>query len=100
MSDAQLRQSLDDVYGVGPETADLALISALDRGSFVADEYARRLFQGIGLLAPKGYEQFHAYAMTLCADFTPDEFHDFHALKVEYGKEVTRGLRTYAALLN
>lgn len=99
MSDAQLRQSLDAVYGVGPETADLALISALDRGSFVADEYARRLFQGIGLFAPKGYEQFHAYAMTLCADFTPDEFHDFHALKVQYGKEVTKGLRTYAALL-
>ncbi len=99
-SDAQLRQSLDDVYGVGPETADLALISALDRGSFVADEYARRLFQGIGLLAPKRYEEFHAYAMTLCADFTPKEFHDFHALKVQYGKEVTKGLRTYADLLN
>lgn len=100
MSDAQLRQSLDDVYGVGPETADLALISALDRGSFVADEYARRLFMGVGLPAPKSYEQFHGYAMTLCPDFTPPEFHEFHALKVQYGKEVTKGLRRYCDLLD
>lgn len=38
----KLRGELLSVYGVGPETADALLLYALDKPSFVIDEYTRR----------------------------------------------------------
>ena len=98
MSDEVLRKSLDAVYGIGPESADLALISVFNRGTFVADKYARRLFTAAGLEAPKGYEPFHTYAMTLCDGLSHVEFQELHSLKVEYGKLVSVKKVTYSEL--
>jgi endonuclease-3 related protein len=38
-----IREKLLNVYGIGPETADAILLYALDKPSFVIDEYTKRL---------------------------------------------------------
>jgi len=40
-----LREKLLQVYGIGPETADTLLLYALDKPSFVIDEYAKRFVE-------------------------------------------------------
>jgi endonuclease-3 related protein len=40
-----LRRQLLSVYGIGPETADTILTYALDKPSFIIDEYAKRFVQ-------------------------------------------------------
>lgn len=40
---SSLRKKLVSLYGIGPETADVILLYALDKPSFVIDEYTRRL---------------------------------------------------------
>lgn len=37
-----IRQKLLSLYGIGPETADVILLYALDKPSFVIDEYTKR----------------------------------------------------------
>lgn len=56
-----LRPRLLAVHGIGPETADSILCYALDRPTFVADAYGRRILGRLGLQPPDaGYEATRA----------------------------------------
>jgi endonuclease-3 related protein len=43
------RKRLLPLKGIGPETADTILLYALDKPSFVVDEYTRRLVKSRGI---------------------------------------------------
>lgn len=90
VGDDELRTELLALPGVGPETADVIMLYAFDRSVFVADVYARRLFDAIGLPAPSGYEALRLVGERLCVDaqFDVGEQKALHALIDEYGKRV------------
>ncbi len=94
-----LFRSLTAVRGIGPESAHLIMLSCYGRSVFIADSYSRKLFTGVGLTnLPAGYLPLHAYASALCEGFTQQDFVDFHALKIQFGQEVAKRLRTYGEL--
>ena len=80
-----LRHALLQVRGIGPETADCILLYALNRPSFVADAYTRRIFSRHGLLpedAPYGrMRDFFMEALPLDTAL----FNEYHALIVRTG---------------
>jgi endonuclease-3 related protein len=51
-----LRKELLEVYGVGPETADTLLLFALDKPSFIVDEYTKRFVGKYSLADTRGYD--------------------------------------------
>lgn len=83
----QLRQSLLQVNGVGPETADDILLYAFSRAVFVIDSYTRRIFSRLGLVdAEHGYEELRSFfERHLDADVAV--FNEYHALIVLHAKE-------------
>lgn len=90
-STEQLRDSLLEVHGVGPETADCILLYALQRPVFVVDAYTLRILQRLvwfdaGQEVPDGLRA--SAAVTFGADV--DFYNEFHALMVEHGKRVCR----------
>ncbi len=86
----QLRQSLLEVNGVGPETADSILLYAGHKPSFVVDAYTRRIFSRLGLVDQKvSYELLRSLFMgQLPQDATL--FNEYHALIVQLGKDHCR----------
>lgn len=92
LPDAELRERLLSIPGVGPETADCILLYAAGRPAFVADAYARRAGERLGLLpAGAGYEDARRRAM---ASWTPSPgvaaLAEAHALIVELSKRHCR----------
>lgn len=80
-----LRRGLLAVTGVGPETADCILLYALQRPSFVADAYTKRILGRHGLLPPDaGYEEMRAFFMDALPPDVP-LFNEYHALIVRTG---------------
>lgn len=87
---AALRRALLGVYGIGEETADAILLYALDKPSFVIDNYTRRLIQRLGI-EPQG-GSYSAYRR-LFMDNLPecvDMFSEYHALIVQHCKDACR----------
>ena len=82
-----LRQDLLRVNGIGLETADAILLYAAGRPVFVVDEYARRVLERHGLIAPKAaYEAIRAFVEAhLPSD--PALFNEYHALLVAVGRD-------------
>ncbi len=99
--DEGLRATLLALPGVGPETADAMMLYAFDRKVFVADAYARRLFEAVGIAAPAGYEPLRAVGAALCVEsaFSLEEYKELHALIDEHGKLVRTGAQSYGALV-
>lgn len=83
---ASLRQSLLDLDGVGPETADAILLYAFDRPAVVVDGYLRRLSRRLlgGPVPPPTDSDLRRWV----ADEIPDarSLNEFHALVVAHGK--------------
>lgn len=52
----KLRKELLGVYGIGPETADVLLLYALDKPSFVIDEYTKRFVKKQNLSKDLSYD--------------------------------------------
>ncbi|GAB6039085.1 endonuclease [Fundidesulfovibrio butyratiphilus] len=80
-----LREELLAVKGVGPETADSILLYALNRPSFVADAYTRRILSRHGLLPEDAsYDELRDYFQDV---LEPDValYNDFHAQIVGVG---------------
>jgi endonuclease-3 related protein len=88
---AALRESLLEVKGVGPETADDILLYAFQRPVFVIDSYTRRLLRTVGLLSgEEGYETLRGrFESRLPPD--PALFNEYHALIVRHAKEKCSG---------
>ena len=62
-STCSLRRRLLEIHGVGEETADAILLYALDRTTFVADAYTRRLFTRLGVTPVSwGYEKCRLFS--------------------------------------
>lgn len=86
-----LRQSLLQISGVGPETADAILLYAFERAVFVVDAYTFRLFKRLGLLDDNrlSYEALRALLEGELGEDVP-LFNEYHALIVIHCKETCR----------
>ena len=85
-STEQLREELLTVNGIGPETADAILLYALERPSFVVDEYTRRIFSRHALVWEDiAYSELRDFFMDVLEP-DPDLFNQYHALIVRVGK--------------
>ncbi len=85
-----LRESLLQVHGVGPETADDIILYAFKRPVFVVDAYTRRMFSRLGLTqAKQDYESLRAVFEN---NLEPDAqlFGDYHAHIVEHAKNICK----------
>jgi len=79
------REKLLTLKGIGPETADTILLYALDRPTFVIDEYTKRLAKRRGLAGNVSYD----YLKELFEKNLPREvkiYQGFHALIIIEGK--------------
>ncbi len=85
-----MRETILNVYGVGPETADDIVLYAFNRPVFVIDSYTRRIFSRLGLVdGSKNYEELRQHF----EDSLPAEsalFNEYHALIVIHAKEYCR----------
>ncbi|MBF6978462.1 deoxyribonuclease I [Aerococcaceae bacterium zg-BR22] len=61
---SQLRQTLLKQRGIGPETADAILLYAFKEPVFIADTYARRLFDKLNAPVPLTYAAVKEFAET------------------------------------
>jgi endonuclease-3 related protein len=84
------RESLLELNGIGPETADSIMLYAFGKPSFVVDAYTRRIFSRLGVADGRaGYEEMR----TLFERHLPQDpviYQEFHALIVEHGKRHCR----------
>lgn len=93
MSDRSLRDSLLEVKGIGPETADDILLYAFARPVFVIDAYTRRLWQRLGdTPADNDYESWRNWFENKLRRLNNKVgmFNQFHALIVRHAKQVCR----------
>jgi len=74
-----IRQQLLNIKGVGQETADTILLYALDKPSFIVDEYTRRWTEKNGLTKEKEYIKLQQFFQN---NMEPDlkVYQNFHAL--------------------
>ncbi|WP_240322594.1 endonuclease III domain-containing protein [Austwickia chelonae] len=91
-SDEELRASLLEVKGIGPETADDILLYAYRRPVFIWDIYARRLLAAAGHEVPSSYESTRRQLGHLVTDggFTTEQLAEFHGFIVDAGKQARR----------
>lgn len=80
-----LRAELLSLRGIGPESADVVLLSLLGRGVAVADTYARRVLVRLGADVPLGYRPL-ARELQSQLDLDLDGWQELHALFDEVGK--------------
>lgn len=88
-----LRQELLKLHGIGNETADVLLVYVFDLPKLIADSYARKLFDHLGI-ASKNYQDL-ARQIVLPVDFTYYKAQIFHGLIDEFGKQYFRGQDTF-----
>jgi endonuclease-3 related protein len=82
--------ALDDVHGIGPETADSIRLYAFGEPRFVIDAYTRRVLSRHGLARANAP---YAELQRLFESSLPRDarlFNEFHALLVAVGKEHCR----------
>jgi len=85
-----LRESLLQVKGIGPETADDILLYAFRRPVFVIDAYTRRLFLRLQLITgEEPYEKLRQYFESELSDNDNIDklFNEYHALIVMHAKQ-------------
>lgn len=80
----RLRHDLLQLRGIGAETADVFLVYIFDVPTFIADNYARRLFTQLGWPS-NNYQQLYRQVQ-LPADFTPAQAQEFHGLIDKFSK--------------
>ncbi len=77
-----LREKLLKVYGIGPETADTLLLYALDKPSFVVDEYAKRFLEKYSVdINSKNYDSLKKIFENLLPEDTV-LFQNYHVLMI------------------
>jgi len=87
---AQLRETLLEVKGIGPETADDIVLYAFGRPVFVIDAYTRRIFGRHNIINPaNGYEEIRRFFENNL-ERKVGLFREFHALIVFTAKEFCR----------
>lgn len=82
-----IRRSLLQVNGVGPETADDILLYALHRPVFVIDNYTRRLLAKLSIICgDESYEELRSI-MESSLPGNVELFKEYHALIVHHAKQ-------------
>lgn len=83
-----LRAALKSCRGIGPETADAILVYAFARPQFIADAYAFRIFERLGLwAAPRHYERLRECVEQAAGPVDSQHFNELHALLVAHAKQ-------------
>ena len=86
----ELRKSLLEIKGIGPETADSILLYAAGRATFVVDAYTIRIFSRHGFIRKNAaYEEIKCFFES-SLEKDAGLFNDFHAQIVECGKVYCR----------
>ncbi len=82
----ELRKTLLEQPGIGPETADSIILYAADKPSFVVDAYTQRIFSRVGLLSGRiEYDRTRALFMENLPRQT-ELYNEYHALIVRLAK--------------
>jgi endonuclease-3 related protein len=86
----EVRRRLLSIPGIGPETADVILLYAGKRPSFVVDAYTKRILRRHFLI--DGRARYEEVRTVFLSSLVPDVemFNEFHALLVELGKRHCR----------
>ncbi len=84
------RESLLEIKGVGPETADSILLYAYNEPHFVVDAYTRRIFSRIGITEFTGNYEDIKKTFEANLEKDPSLYQEYHALIVEHGKRFCR----------
>lgn len=87
---ASLRQQLLTFKGIGNETADTLLLYAFEREVFIADNYSRKLYRGLGFDVGDDYLALK-YFVEQTTSLTLKQWQDFHLHILEFGKEFLVG---------
>lgn len=82
------RESLLQVWGIGPETADSILLYAYKQPVFVIDAYTKRIMERIGMSFTSYNDLQKIFMDNLPKDYSI--YNEFHALLVELGKNVCK----------
>lgn len=80
------RDTLLDIWGVGPETADSILLYAYKVSTFVVDAYTKRIFSHLGFINEK---DSYNTVKGIFEENLPNDFkiyQEYHALIVEHAK--------------
>jgi len=84
---AELRTTLLNIHGIGPETADDIILYACQQPVFVVDSYTRRIFSRHGWVADDiGYEPLRSFFESQL-EANVDQFQEYHGLLDLTGKE-------------
>jgi endonuclease-3 related protein len=86
----ELRATLLDVNGIGPETADCMVLYAAHQPVFVVDTYTRRFLHRHGWAGPRATYDELAALFTTALPHDEQLFNEFHALIVVLGKNYCR----------
>lgn len=88
-----LRQELLKKRGIGPETADVLLLYVFNEPVFIADNYARRLFQLLKAPVALTYPDVKQFAETN-GHLTLSEWAAFHAWIIQFAQQHLRPKQT------
>ncbi|MBO0447283.1 deoxyribonuclease I [Enterococcus ureilyticus] len=80
-----LREELLNIQGIGHETADVLLVFVFKKVVFIADKYAQRIFNHLGLEEALTYLKLQSL-IELSSDFTNQQAQNLHGWLVDYGQ--------------
>lgn len=83
----KLRSDLLSIKGIGPETADVILMYGIQKGEFVVDTYARRLFACLDYQLPPSYQKAKDLVEVNVDHFTLRNYQNFHAMIVMFNQK-------------
>jgi endonuclease-3 len=82
----QAKQWLTSLNGIGPKTAAIILLFAMNRPAFPVDTHVHRVTQRLGLIGAKtGREKAHDDLERIVP---PEDFYAFHLQVIQHGREV------------
>ncbi len=86
MSVDQAKAWLTAINGVGPKTAAIILLFAMNRPAFPVDTHVHRVTKRLGLIGPRtGREKAHDELEQIVP---PQDFYPFHLQVIQHGREV------------
>lgn len=85
---SEARQWLESIHGVGPKTATIVLLFALNKPAFPVDTHVHRVTGRLGLLPVKmSADKAHNF---LAEQFEPETFYPVHLNLIRLGREICK----------
>lgn len=89
-----LRDELLSIRGIGQETADVLLVFVFNKVTFIADRYAQRIFNQLGLEKRLNYSKLQSL-IKIPTDFTNQQAQNLHGWLVDYGQMYLKSEKTW-----